>query len=229
MGSTADRTRVDEWSDHDFAVVCEPGNEEELRGDLSWLPDFGQLMLAAREQHDGFKALYRDGSVVEFAVTSVAGLAHFHANAWAVAYGDEHLTETMHAVAGRVKPLESVNPTLDMTVFLVSLLIGVGRARRGEGLGASGSVRGLALDHLLVLLRTLVMGEDTGRLDNLDQRRRFEFVYPTLGLQIDRALEQSVEECAKDLLVIAETHCAHWAGWPAESVAVVRQRLDWEA
>jgi hypothetical protein len=112
-------------------------------------------------------------------------------------------------------------------VFLAALLVGVGRARRGEILSGSGSVRGLALDHLLVLLCTLVPATGSERLDNLDQRRRFELVHPALGLELGLALEQPVEECARDLLVIAEEQLADWVEFPAEAVAVVRARLGW--
>ena len=68
FGSSADRSRVDQWSDHDFAVICEARVQEALRGDLSWLPRYGSLAFAAREHHDGFKAVYRSGAVIEFAV-----------------------------------------------------------------------------------------------------------------------------------------------------------------
>jgi hypothetical protein len=41
MGSTADRERVDEWSDHDFALVTTDGTEERLRADLGCRPGAG--------------------------------------------------------------------------------------------------------------------------------------------------------------------------------------------
>jgi hypothetical protein len=133
----------------------------------------------------------------------------------------------MRAVSSRAKPLDAVDPGRDMAVFLAALLVGVGRARRGEVLSGSGSVRGLALDHLLVLLRALAPATGLERLDDLDQRRRFELVHPALGLELGLALEQPVEECARDLLAIAEEELAGWAGFPTEAVAVVRARLGW--
>ena len=229
MGSTADRKRVDEWSDHDFAVICVTGAEERLRDDLAWLPWHEDLVACTREDHDGFKGIYRDGSVIEFAVTPIADLAGFHANAWEVAYGDDELTETMRAVSRKKKPMDSVKTGRDATVFLASLLIGVGRARRGEALSASGSIRGLALDHLLVLFRTFVPATQLERLDDLDQRRRFEVVYPRLALDIGLALEKPVEGCARDLLKIAEEQLGHWDGWPTEAAGVVRRRLGWQS
>jgi hypothetical protein len=73
-----------EWSDHDFAVVTTDGAEERLREDLSWLPDPEWVAMAVREEHGGFKVVYDDGPVLEFGVTSLAGLAGGHANAYEV-------------------------------------------------------------------------------------------------------------------------------------------------
>ncbi len=227
MGSTADRMRVDEWSDHDFAVVVAAGDEETLRNDLSWLPRSASIVSTAREHHDGFKVIYRDGSVIEFGVTNADDLAGWHVNAWEVAYGDDELRATMQAVAARVKPLDAVDPERDLAVFLTALLVGVGRARRGEVLSGSASVRGLALDHLLVLLRELVPATGSEQLDDLDQRRRFELVHPGLGRELGLALELPVEECARDLLRVAEEQLSGWPGFPVDAVDVVRQRLAW--
>ena len=38
VGSTAETERVDEWSDHDFFVITESGDQEALRENLEWLP-----------------------------------------------------------------------------------------------------------------------------------------------------------------------------------------------
>lgn len=211
MGSTADRSRVDEWSDHDFAVVAETADVELLRGDLSWLPRSRALVASAREHHDGFKAIYDDGGVIEFAVTDLEGLSTFLANDWQVAYGGDRVLSVMRAVAGKPVP-EFGSPA----VFLTALLVGVGRSRRGEVLSGGASVRGLALEHLLVMLRTTVP-------DNLDPRRRFEFSHPGLGAELVAAQELPVEECARAMLAIAERE----VGLPRDAVAAVRARLAW--
>jgi hypothetical protein len=215
MGSTADRSRVDEWSDHDFAVIAPTEALEPLRGDLSWLPRPESIVASAREWHDGFKVIYAHGAVIEFAVTDLEGLSTFHANAWEVAYGGEQVASVMRAVAGKSAPAGG-----DVAVFLTSLLVGVGRARRGEVLSAGASVRGLAMEHLLVLLRASPMD---ARLDDLDPRRRFELVHPVLGQELGLALEHPVEQCARLLLHLAERELR----LPALAVAAVKTRLGW--
>ncbi len=213
MGSTADRSRGDEWSDHDFAVIAPPERVEALRGDLSWLPRHDRLVASVREHHDGFKAVYDDGSVIEFAVTDLAGLATFYANDWEVAYGGPTVLGVMESVAAKPVPDSG-----SAEVFLTALLVGVGRARRGEVLSGGASVRGLALEHLLVLLRSSVP-------DNLDPRRRFEFAHPRLGAELVAAQELPVEACARAMLEIAERELP----LPAAAVAALRSRLEWAA
>jgi hypothetical protein len=215
MGSTADRSRVDGWSDHDFAVIAPTDALEPLRGDLSWLPRSESMVACAREWHDGFKVIYADGAVIEFAVTDLEGLSTFRSNAWEVAYGGETVTSVMRAVSAKTAPHGG-----DAAVFLTSLLVGVGRARRGEVLSAGASVRGLAMEHLLVLLRADPLD---ARLDDLDPRRRFELVHPSLARELGLALEHPVEQCARLLLHIAERELA----LPAPAIVAVKTRLGW--
>lgn len=229
MGSTADRSRVDEWSDHDFAVVCASGAQEELRGDLSWLPRAGELVLAVREDHDGFKAIYSDGAVIEFAVVDHHELSTFYANRWRVLYDEGGATDVMNAVAAKVVPSDRARPSRDLAVFLAAILIGVGRARRGELLSASGTIRGFALDHLLQVLREFAPADLRTGLDNLDPRRRFELAFPEIAGEIDRSLAMDVETCARRLLDIAQHALDDTAAhFPREAAEVVRARLGWE-
>ena len=227
MGSTADRERVDEWSDHDFAVIAEGDAVEALRNDLSWLPRADRIVAVAREHHDGFKAICASGAAIEFAVTDLAGLSTFYANSWEIAYGTGALATVMGIVSEKPLPNAENTAQRDMTVLLAALLIGVGRDRRGERLSASGSVRGLALDHLLLLLARALTPDSDSRLDTLDQRRRFESVHPLLGSQLVNALASPVEECAKELLTIAERELAQWDDYPTAAVTAVRSRLGW--
>jgi hypothetical protein len=89
-------------------------------------------------------------------------------------------------------------------------------------------VRGLALDHLLSLITQLVPADHLERLDNLDHRRRFELVFPALGDELNRALSGPLEDCARQMLVIAERELSHrWPQYPSAAVTAVRARLGW--
>lgn len=201
MGSTADRSRVDEWSDHDFAAICIPESLEDVRGDLSWLPRSDTLVAGVRELHGGFKAIYQDGAVLEFAITDLGNLRTFLTNAWEVAYGGEPVLEAMRAA--EANPIAASRRERDAPLFLAAILIGVGRTRRGEVLSGSRSVRGEAFDYLVAMLAASQSAPGSHRLDTLDPRRRFEFVYPEWGSELITALEFPVEECARILVELA--------------------------
>ena len=74
LGSAADHSRVDEWSDHDFFLIVTAGLSEQYRGDLSWIPDIEQAVLHPRETDHGLKVVFADGRVLEFAVFEDAEL-----------------------------------------------------------------------------------------------------------------------------------------------------------
>src|SRR3954451_8401798 len=76
LGSMADRDySPDEWSDHDFFVITEPGGQEALRVDLDWLPRREEVALAMRETEHGLLVLYEDGHMLEFAVFDLDEIA----------------------------------------------------------------------------------------------------------------------------------------------------------
>jgi hypothetical protein len=228
-GSTADRSRVDEWSDHDFLVVCSSlPNAEAMRSDLSWVPDAHDLVMRTRETQHGLRCMYRDGRLLEFAVFGPEELGLAHANDFEVPLDRGGVYATMREAAARTKPSAEQSPLQHAELFLTDLLVGVGRARRGETLSAGQTIRTHALNHLLAVHRRVVPGANNSRLDDLDLHRRFEAVHPDLAAVIERALERDPETAARGLLYVAEaTAIARWNEWPAEAAAVVKRRLGW--
>lgn len=225
MGSTAAPHRIDEWSDHDFAVIVEPGAAEELRGDLSWLPRLSALVSCGRELHDGFCGIYDDGHVIEFGVTDLAGLATWHANAYDVVLDRGGVTDAMCLVAAREKPTSLFDARREFAILLATLLVGAGRARRGETLSASGALRGRAVEVLLGLLAQLGTADRT-MLDDLDVRRRFERAYPEIGAELERAQQKQPAVLALKLLEITERELGSTSSYPSVAAATVRRALN---
>lgn len=229
MGSTAERDRVDEWSDHDFALLTVPGAGERYRDRLDWLPGAEEIALRVREPHGGMKVIYDDGRVLEFGITDLAGLAGWHANAYDVLYDAGGVAAAMANVAARPLPTGVPDDERDVGLVLTQLFIGVGRARRGELLSAGNSIRSEAVAYLLPVLGRRIPATGVERLDTLDPRRRFEQAHPTVGARIDDLLTLPAERCARALLDLAEGLLAPgWARFPHRGVAAVRARLGWE-
>lgn len=227
LGSGAERHRIDEWSDHDFYLVVEEDAAEAMRRDLSWLPDAGCIVASPRETAHGLKVVYDDGHVLEFAVATLAEVAGFGTNHWRMVFDRGAVEPVVRAAAERTTaPVP--DDARDIGLFLAHLLIGTGRARRGEALTAGQSTRGHALTALLAVWRTRVPAEHPRHLDRLDPHRRFELVYPDAAAAMAAAIRQEPEPAARALLDLAERELAPgWADWPADAVAAVRRRLGW--
>ena len=155
VGSAADHSRFDEWSDHDFFVITENERAEALRQDLSWLPNASEIAIRPRETAHGLKVVYRDGHVLEFAVFENRELEIAAANAFLVTVdktGD--IQSRMQALADKTAAesmknnVTEFNAEREYELFLCQLLIGVGRARRGEVLIAGQHVRSGAAEEV---------------------------------------------------------------------------------
>lgn len=195
VGSAAATHRVDQYSDQDFFLVVQAGTGESFRQDLSWLPNWGQIALHPRETAHGLKVVYQNGDVLEFAVFEDSELELSSANDYRVVLDRANLTERMEKIAKRSIPSE-VNRAQDFELFLSLILIGVGRARRGEVLAAEQHVKGYALNHALRLIR-LAMPVSESKKDSLNAYRRFEQDYPELGSELEKLLLLPTEAAAK--------------------------------
>ncbi|HEX5729934.1 hypothetical protein, partial [Microbacterium sp.] len=176
LGSASDDAadRRDEWSDHDFFALIEPGRGADVRPDLSWLPEQDRIVLTAREGEIGFVAVYEDGHVFEFAVAEVDELADAVAGDATVVIDDAEGTVAGLIERARAKAAASdrFDPENDARLMLVKLLIGVGRVRRGEVLNGGQFIRTSAVQHLVRAIRGRFAERSTTLRDTIDPLRR---------------------------------------------------------
>lgn len=227
FGSTADPSRADEWSDHDIAVLTRAGDEPRYRHDLSWLPGSAGIAMSVVDEHDGVTVVFDDGRVIEFGVATIEGFAGWAGNRAAVLIDRGGVAPVVEQMLARPAPGDQVDIGRETRIALAKLLIGVGRARRGELITAGHNIRGEALEHLLRAFAAALPG-DTARLDTLDPRRRFEQVHPELGAEIADALSRAPEDAARMLLALAEQHLGRRDDFPAAGADAIRRRLGWE-
>jgi hypothetical protein len=230
--SEAGSVRRDEWSDHDFFAIVEAGRGNELRPDLDWLPDPERLVLTAREGDIGFVAVYDDGHVFEFAFSEAAELAGSLAgDATVLVDDDAETTATLIAQArDRADAGDRFDPENDTKLVLVKLLIGTGRARRGEVLGGGQFVRSWAVQCLVRAIRGRFADRSTTLRDTIDPLRRFERDFPEWAQRIAAALEGPVEDAAQSLFLIArEILEPGWDEFPSRAADAVAMRLGWAA
>jgi hypothetical protein len=214
----------DEFSDHDFFVVTATGEQEGFRTCLSWLPGHEKAVLVHRETEHGLKVVLDDGHLLEFAVFDLEELLVARANRYAVLFDRGGVAERMSRVAA--KPVEAHPDRWLSGQLLGNLLVGGGRAARGELLSARLFVAGHATGHLLRLLARHVPAEVETPLDDLDPFRRFERAYPSLGGQLNAALALPPLAAALALLDVAARELGpRLPGWPAAAAKAVRNRL----
>ena len=228
VGSTADTSRVDEWSDHDFFWVVKPGTGERYRTDLSWIPDITQAVLWPRETEHGLKVVFEDGRVLEFAVFEDEQLELAALNAYEVSVDKADITDRCKAIAAKSATQKPLEWSREFELFLSLILLGVGRYRRGEKLIAGQFIRSYSLNHLLALIRISqkpVPGSES-REDNLNSFRRFEMQFPDLAESIELACQLEVEEAARQLLSLAG-NLRELSASEANQMAVLSKRFDW--
>src|ERR1051326_4053809 len=68
LGSTANLTYRDQWSDHDFWIITEPGAQTRYLDDEGWLPDADQILLKVRYGQTYHTILYQNQHKIEYAV-----------------------------------------------------------------------------------------------------------------------------------------------------------------
>jgi hypothetical protein len=227
-GSSAERSRRDQWSDHDFLMITVDGAPESYRTDLTWLPDHEQIGFWFRDTAHGLKVLYRTGLIIEFAVFDRAEFAACALNHFEVVLDRADIAALSDQIHARSLTPPALDRAIAFRTFLSLVYIGTGRARRGELLSAGAFVRGHAVEHLLRLLADLVPAQDATALDVLDPWRRFETALPVVAAELDGALAQPVEQAARDLLDVADRHLrAEWPEYPSEDTALVRDLLGW--
>jgi len=123
------------------------------------------------------------------------------ANSWAVPVDKTNITERVRAIQTSTNPRPFILEN-EWGLFLATILIAIGRARRGELLIANQGVGTRALNHALGFLRVsrtpLV---NTSQLeDNLDRFRRVEAQYPIEAKILIDIIHLPVEKAARALL-----------------------------
>lgn len=231
VGSMAQQDYLpDRWSDHDFFVIVQSGNQAVFRTNLAWLPDFANIVFYFQETAHGLKVVYSNGHLLEFAIFDLLELPLAKVNRYRLLLdrgGVEYqLKEMVQVTSDRETPPDSEPDKALFGQFLTNLLVGVGRYRRGEKLSGYQFVKMHALRHLLILLEKYLPSPTEGLLDNLDPFRRFERVFPDLEAELNEILRAEVPVTALGLLNLAERELqVYLQEYPGKAVEVIRSQI----
>lgn len=221
LGSMARQSHhPDEWSDHDFFVVVESGQQAAFRADLSWLPDSDKIALSFVETAHGLKVMYDDGHLLEFAVFDVSEISLGRANDYLIVFDRGGVAEAMRHIQERQRHFRDESYYAGM--FLAHLWVGLGRYVRGEKFSGRVFIHHYAVDDLLNLFALILPEPTSATLDNLDPLRRFEQAFPALGAELNAALERPFLEALPALLAVFEGHLSGREHYPVRGVAALR-------
>lgn len=217
FGSTSAQCadRRDRWSDIDFNLFITPDDAgDRALAQWDFLPDAEHLVLAAREGGNGGVALYDDGLICEFG----AG------DPWVVQDPDHEVLIDGHDITLGSPPTPR-GPLDQVGVFLVKVMIGYGRVRRGEIVAGNTHLRTYAISALAEALRQR-LAPDAPR-NPFDPLRRLESALPEPAARIADLQQLSPRECAKGLIDLAEELLAPgWPEFPVKAFSVARGMLS---
>jgi len=200
LGSTADATFRDKWSDHDFWVITKPGVQESLVEDLSWLPDHQNILFTVSHLPHGRNILFRNRHKVEFAVFDASEVNSRKIGRYRILIDRDQVSELIANVYrethGQAKFRPEALENLCMVVWSACEL-----HARGELLHARQYIDGFAINQLLNLLYSETAD---ARRDALDPRRRIELRAPELAAELLALYSMPVPEAAIHLLEIIE-------------------------
>jgi lincosamide nucleotidyltransferase B/F len=201
LGSTADAALRDEWSDHDFWVITEPGKQDKFVSDLSWLPDYGDIAIVVCHGKHNRTVLYRNRHQVEFAVFDVDGARLGKIERYQVLIDRGQIAELIDSVHQNTLQEAQVKPDA-LENLCATVWSACERYYRGELLSARQYIDGFAVNKLLGLIS---VGEsDDERKDALDPRRRRELRSPALAAEVLAIRDETVPAAALRILEIAE-------------------------
>ena len=228
LGSAADLSRVDEWSDHDFFLFVTPGAGEDFRQDLTWLPNYSKILLSPRETEHGLKVVYNDGHLLEFAVFDDE-LELFGVNSFEVVLDRGGVQERIEKAAERSQS-KPKNFDTEFEIFLAQILIGIGRARRGEVLSAGQFIRNFAPAKAMDLINEFCTPQSgsEGTLDNQNASRRFEARFPEIARELEAAQKLDLENSGHTLLEITtRSLSSRLNSKNLANISGIKKRLEW--
>jgi len=229
LGSMAAQDYLpDQWSDHDFFVIVSSGHQEFYRTTFNWLPAFEEIIFSFRETAHGVKVLYKGGHLLEFAVFDMNELHLARINRYRVLLARNDLEIHLQQIRQQTKEhTKGPNGEWLFGQFLTNLLVGVSRHRRGEKLSGHVFVKKSALKHLVSLCSLFLNSPDKKLLDHLDSTRRFEFVFPEAGNELNNILRLDTPEAAVEMLRFAmKNFREQLPNFPAGAVEAVLHFLE---
>ena len=241
LGSASDEAaaRRDEWSDHDFFALVEAGRGAEVRPDLDVAARPGRTRADGARGRDRLRGGVRRRARVRVRASRRPASSPVLSRAtrrWSstTTPARRHPHRRRRVRAPR-RVTASTRRTTPRLVF-VKLLIGVGRARRGEVLGGGSSSGSGRCSASCARSAGGIAERSTTLRDTIDPVRRFERDFPEWGRASRRRSKDRSEDAAHALFDLtreilepggrSSRHAGSGCRWPLGSGGRVRSGAD---
>jgi len=153
LGSIADSSRIDDYSDIDFFLIVEEGTKDKFMNDLEWLKVI-PLVFEFRNTRDGYKAMYEDGIFVEFAIFEPHEMSKVGYDTGVVVYKKDGFDEEL-AEARNLPKKRTIDVDFTVNECLTNIYVGVLREKRGEHASAFTFIQVYAANMIMLLFDDL--------------------------------------------------------------------------
>jgi hypothetical protein len=199
--------RLDQYSDLDFFVVVEEGYKRAYISSLQWLSDVYPVVYSFLNTDDGYKLLFEDGVICEFAVFELDELKNIRFAPGRIVWKREDVPDTVSQPVS--KPASHARRTKEWLLgeALTNLYVGLNRDKRGEKLSGTRFIQGYAVDRCLELVEYIGEAKKAHR-DPFVNERRFEQRFPVLATQVSTWMQgyERNRESALAILTFLEGH-----------------------
>jgi len=187
LGSTADATSRDEWSDHDFWIITAPEVQSHYLDTYVWLPHAHNILMTVRHGVSYRTVLYRNKHELEYAVLAPKEAVGGKIDRFQVLIDRHDIRSLAQSIKLQTHQQRTSGLVKSDLLEHLCLLLWTAYARwaRGERLSSQRYIQ-FAVDTFLDLLQAHDSFKMSSAADNLDPRRRLEQREPELGQELLR-------------------------------------------
>ena len=209
LGSTADASGRDRWSDHDFWVITAPGAQSRYLDTVSWLPRAADILMIVRHGPSRRDVLYESRHKAEYAVFDAEEALSGKIERFSVLIDRGDIGGLAESIRLRTHDERSAGLARPDKLENLCLLLWTASERweRGERLSAQRYVQ-FAIDSFLDLLAAHDALSRPRAADGLEPRRRLEQIEPELGRALGRIGSLAPAEAGGALIDLARKELA---------------------
>lgn len=228
LGSTADASYRDRWSDHDFWIITSPGSQSRYLDTFAWLPRADDILITVMHGPSRRTVLYGNKHKAEYAVFDPAEAVGGKIERFRVLIDRRDisgLAESIRLQTQKERASSFARPDKLENLCLL-LWTAYERWERGERLSAQRYIQ-FSVDVFLDLLVAHNRLNRPPLTDELDAQRRLEQIEPELGRELMRISLLTPAEAGVALIDLAQKKLAGRAPESAwEKVLVIRKWLQ---